>query len=215
MKVAIYTCITGGYDTPCDNFKHRDDFDYVLFSDRPIKTNSWRNVIIPNDNQIDTNVKKQRHVKTQPHKFLSGYDIVIWVDANTNINDRLYEYIELHEDDCITFKKHPERECIYDEINIVKKVKKERGELCDLLFNRYKTEGYPAKNGLFETNIIVSNPNLGKVQDLFDKWWGEIFKNSHRDQLSLNYVIWKHHFEDIITVDNTSDFKALPHKRLR
>lgn len=214
-KIAIYTCITGKYDTPCDNFKHMDGIDYILFSDVEIKTNSWKNVIIDNDIKTLSNVKKQRRVKTQPHKFLSGYDTIVWVDANTSINKRLYEYIEQHKNDSITFKKHPERNCVYDEIDIVKQVRKEDGRLCDSLTNRYKTESYPVKNGLIETNIIVSNPNIERVRDLFDKWWKEIYENSYRDQLSLNYVIWKYHFEDIVTVDDTRDFKALPHKSLK
>ena len=214
-KIAIYTCITGGYDTPCDNFGHVDGFDYILFSDTKIKTKSWNNVIVNYNTKTLSNVKKQRLVKVQPHKFVGKYDIVVWVDANTNINKKLYDYIDKHKNDSITFKKHPERDCIYDEIDIVKKVNKEKSDLCDLLKRRYEEEGLPHKNGLFETNIIISKPNNERVRELFNRWWNEIYKNSHRDQLSLNYVIWKYNLKGVVTVDDTNDFKAMPHKRLK
>ena len=35
-KILIYTCITGGYDTPTDNFPKRPGYDYILVSDQYI-----------------------------------------------------------------------------------------------------------------------------------------------------------------------------------
>ena len=45
-KIVIYTCITGDYEIPIDDFNKKDGYDYVLFSDKPINTISWTNIVL-------------------------------------------------------------------------------------------------------------------------------------------------------------------------
>lgn len=210
-KTAIFTCITGGYDTPCDDFEHVDGFDYIMFSDVPIQTNSWKNFIISFDTDTLSQVKKQRYIKTHPHVILKDYDIAVWIDANTSVDDKLYKYIEENKNNAITFKKHPDRDCIYDEIKEVVLRGKENKKIGEFLYNRYQKEEFPNHYGLYETNIIISHPNSEGVQNLFEKWWGEIYKNSHRDQLSLNYIIWKYNLKEFISETASKHFKPKNH----
>lgn len=215
-KIAIYTCMTGGYDIPTDGFEHVDGYDYFLFSDVPVNTKSWNNITVQFNMKSELNsIKKQRMIKTHPHVFLKDYDLVVYIDANTSVDSRLYKYIDENKDNIITFKNHPDRDCVYDEIDICMIVGKETREIGEGIKKRYKEEGYPRHQGLFETNIIVSHPKDEKVRSLFEKWWMEIYRNSHRDQFSLNYVIWKNHLEDIITAKTSSDFKPKFHTRMQ
>lgn len=210
-KIVIYTCITGGYDIPIDNFEHKEGYDYFLFSDTPIVTKSWKNFIITfNTGELST-VKKQRYIKTHPHSILKDYDIVVYIDGNTDVNDKLYSYIDENKNNIITFKKHPDRDCIYDEIKEVVLRGKEERIIGESLYNRYTMEGLPKHFGLYETNIIISHPKDGRVQYLFTNWWKEIFYNSHRDQLSLNYVIWKYNLKNMINETDSKDFKPKFH----
>jgi hypothetical protein len=212
-KIVIYTCITGGYDTPTDSFEHKDGYNYFLFSDVPINTKSWKNFIITFNTNNLSSVKKQRYIKTHPHDILKDYDVVVWIDANTSIDDKLYKYIEENKDNIITFKKHPDRDCIYDEIKEVVLRGKEDRIIGEAIYNWYGQEGFPKHYGLYETNIIISHPQNKDVENLFNKWWGEIYRNSHRDQLSLNYVIWKYNIKDIVTETDSKDFKPKFHFR--
>lgn len=215
MNIAIYTCITGGYDIPTDGFEHKDGYDYFLFSDVAIPTKSWKNITLTfNNADTLTNAKKQRFIKTHPFEILKDYDIVVWIDANTDINDKLYKYIEDNKNNLITFKIHPTRDCIYDEIKTCIKARKETPEMGVFIYKKLKADGYPEHNGLYETNIIVSHAQNDKVKQLLTKWWEEIYKFSHRDQLSLNYVIWKNHLEEIVTGVKSNDFKPKTHKKL-
>lgn len=214
-RIAIYTCITGGYDIPTDGFEHKEGYDYLLFSEAPIQTKSWKNLIASFNSESNlTVVKKQRFIKTHPFDILKDYDIVVWIDGNTDVNEKLYKYVEENKDNIITFKKHPDRDCIYKEIKTVIKGRKEEREIGELVYNNLMREGYPVNNGLFETNIIILHPNNEDVKTLFNAWWREIEKFSKRDQLSLNYVIWKLHYENLVTVRETSDFKPKLHKRI-
>ena len=213
-NIAIYTCITGGYDTPTDNFDHKEGYDYILFSNTPISTKSWKNVVVQfNRTDTPTNVKKQRFVKTHPFEALKDYDIAVWVDANTAIDQRLYNYINANKDNIITFKVHPQRDCIYAEADEVNKRGKETPEACEKVKEFLKNENYPQHNGLYETNIIISHPNDENVKKLLSAWWNNIAKYSHRDQLTLNYTIWKLQLENIITCQKTKDFPPRKHTR--
>lgn len=214
-NVAIYTCITGGYDTPTDGFEHKDGYDYFLFSDAPIKTKSWENILL-SFNSADnlSDVKKQRFVKTHPFEILKDYDIAVWIDANTDVSNKLYEYVDKNKDNFITFKIHPRRNCIYDEIKECITAKKETSEMGKIIKDKLKLDEYPEHNGLYETNIIISHPQNAEVKQLFSKWWEEIHKFSHRDQLSLNYVIWKNHLEKLVSAVNTSDFRPKKHSKI-
>lgn len=213
-NIAIYTCITGGYDIPTDGFEHKEGYDYFLFSDVPIKTKSWRNFLITFDNAEGlSDVKKQRFIKTHPFEVLKGYDIAVWVDANTDINKKLYDYIEQNKDNVITFKKHPNRDCIFDEIEACLLSRKEKPDVAKRIFKKLVSEGYPKHNGLFESNVIISHITNNDVKSLYESWWCEIHCFSHRDQLSLNYVIWEHHLESIVTCMETNYFKPKSHKR--
>ena len=213
-KIAIYTGIIGFYDTPYDNFEHKEGYDYILFSDRKIDTNSWDNRVVnfENADKLD-GIKKSRFIKTHPDLLLNGYDIVVWVDCNTVIDEKIYKYINEVKDALITFKKHPDRDCIYDEIMICSYVKKESYEKCLKIYDKYARDGYPRHYGLYENNIIVSHYNDPRVKALMSKWWDEIYNNSHRDQLSLNYIIWKNGYAPMITVAETNYFPPRPHSR--
>lgn len=212
-KILIYTGLIGDYDVPYDNFQHKEGYDYVLLSDVPIETKSWENRIVSFGNGENLSpIKKARYLKTHPHElFDKNYDLVVWVDANTFINDKLYKYINKYKDSVITFKEHNDRDCVYDEIMVCAAADKETPIMALKVYDKCARSGYPRKIGLFETNIIISHYTDSRVIELMDNWWNEIFHNSHRDQLSLNYVIWKNHYEDWISSAQTKDFPPRKH----
>jgi hypothetical protein len=215
-EIAIVTCITGGYDEPTDGFDNKDGFDYILLSEVPIPTKSWNNAIVKFGEGTNlSDCKKQRFIKTNIMDILSKYSVVVYIDANTDVNDKLYNYIEKYKDKPLTFKKHPDRDCIYDEIKECIRCGKESLEMGQYVYNFLKKEGYPEHNGLFETNIIVLQPGNERVKELFHNWSNEVLQRSKRDQFSINYVVWKLHMEDLITVSQTMDFKPKFHIRAK
>jgi len=74
----------------------------------------------------------------------------------------------------------------------------------------------PKKFGLYETGVFYRSLRDERVDKLMDMWADELINNSHRDQLSLTYCIWKLNCKDIISEFDTSDFnkycKLLKHK---
>ena len=142
-------------------------------------------------------VKQQRVIKICPHRYLpKKYDVSLWVDGNIQITGDLMQFIKQYDlsKNCFYTRIHPIRNCIYDEANAVLHYKKDLSGKVQQQITKYKAENYPAHIGMVETCIILRKHNLYQCKIIDNYWAAELLTNSHRDQLSFNYVCWKNHF---------------------
>ena len=58
-----------------------------------------------------------------------------------------------------------------------------------------KSENYPENNGLISGGVLVRKHTDEKLIKVMEEWWYFVKNFSKRDQLSFNYVAWKHHFK--------------------
>lgn len=211
-NIVVYTCITNNYDL-LKEIKYIDEgVSYICFTDNDKLTSKTWKIVYLDSNLIDLNlsfVKQQRFIKLCPHKLdcLNNYDISVWVDANIVINNSIKELVQLyHKDGCfLTTFKHPVRNCVYKEGDTCIRIKKDKKENIEPQLLGYKSEGYPENNGMLESNMLIRNHNLPNCKKLMDSWWEELKSKSHRDKLSFNYVVWKHHFEKFINYINQNE----------
>ena len=181
-----YTCITGKYDKLIEPQVVTPGWKYICFTDQEIRPLPDE---IKNDESLSV-VKKQRIIKIQPYRFLEPYNVCLWVDGNLTIKSDLNEFINRIPDDDIVTTKHPKRDCIYDEAKAILGYKKDTKENLDRQLGFYISEKFPQHFGLCETNVIVRK-NTNKVRKIMDLWATILKEYSHRDQMSLNYVLWK------------------------
>ena len=216
IKTLVYSCVAGDHDTATKSLlaslaPMEKDVSYVLYTDQTIKnavktSQGCSQYQTPNGSivwQIKPLVwehplckrRTARFCKVNPHIFCAD-DIThtIWLDGTQTIKDdvKLVEsMMPLLEDNFISAFKHPDRICIYQEINACIKYKKDNKALMQQQIANYRKEGYPAYNGLVETTCVLRKQ--GEASAEFNKhWWAEIEHNSCRDQLSFNYVAWKY-----------------------
>lgn len=189
----IYTCVTGGYDALEEPKAVSENFDYVCYTDDSALTSVvWEIRMIPDKLSELSNQRKNRYVKLHPDEFFPEYDLSIYVDANVQLKKDVNEFIQTKcQDGNIFFYKHPTRKCIYDEMDAVIRIKKDKPEVVNAQREKYKKEGYPEKNGLSQNNIIIRRHNTDDCKRLMSAWWDELVNGSFRDQLSLFYVLWK------------------------
>lgn len=193
-KKVIYTCITSGYDSLRTNTKYCEGFDYVCFTDdMNIEHGQWILKPIPEELKDLTPVKRQRLIKINPHKYLSEYDLSIWVDGSISIVGDINRYLDtiLDENISIYIPQHPMRNCIYKEGDTCIKMKKDTAEHINKQLKRYSSEGFPKEYGLVQSNIIVRKHNYEDCKKVMETWSNELINESHRDQLSFNYALWK------------------------
>ena len=193
-KKVIYTCIVGGYDKLLEPSFINPEFDYICFTDNlSLSSDTWDIRPLPKDSESLSQVKKQRYVKLNPHKLLSEYDISIWVDGNVTLKGDLNEFIDetLVDGISVYIPTHPSRDCIYAEAKAVLSMRKDAKEIVNHQMEKYEKEGFPKKYGLLQSNILLRKHNEPDCIKLMEAWFNELKDNSHRDQLSFNYILWK------------------------
>ena len=195
MDNVCYTVISGPYDklkTPTTISK---GWRYICFTDQNIVSNIWEIHPIPEELNYLSQVKRQRCLKTQPHKYLPEHEWSVYVDANIAIEVGMWKILrDICGKEDFSVTRHPERDCIYVEREKCLALKKDNGVESEEQIKRYQKEGFPSHFGLNETGLLVRH-NVDWVKTLDDMWWKEILNGSHRDQLSFNYCLWKGGFK--------------------
>jgi hypothetical protein len=161
-----------------------------------MKTKRWKLRPIPTELAGYSKVKQQRGVKILAHRYLSDYDISIWVDGVVDVRGNIKDFLKPFDFDTysVFIPEHPARKCLYKEIDACIKIKKLKGDeiaLAKKQLERYRAEKFPENYGLVQTNVMIRKHNDQYSKDLMEKWWSELKDYSHRDQLSFNYALWK------------------------
>ena len=233
-KIVIYTAIFGGKDDLIEPAFIPEGCDFVCFTDRGFESDVWdvRKV----EKVFEDPVRNARMYKTLPHKFLSEYEISIWIDGNLllrgDINELIKKYLTnvnlavfSHNQHTKRWKKifwiknkEDNRDCIYDEakylITLNEQGKyKDDSELIKKQIEDYRKEGYPEHNGLVVSMVVLRKHNEPDVVKLDEDWWNEIKNNSRRDQLSFNYVAWKNNLNFVYMKGDSRRNKYFLHRK--
>ena len=195
-RVAVYTCITGAYDSIKEPLVIEKNTDYIMFTDKNtnVSNNNW------NYKKIDSVLENKypnfanRYYKMNPFKLFKNYEYAIYVDGNVEIigNIRNICSIASNCESGIAMHLHPSRNCIYNEAKACEKLKKGNSLNINEQIAQYKREGFPCQFGMREATIIVVDLNNKKAKEIFEMWWDEFCRSqSHRDQISFPYIIWK------------------------
>jgi hypothetical protein len=217
LKIAVYTCITGGYDKLEIPSFVDSRIDYFCFTDNDIhQANDFWFTKLLNLPDLD-NKDVNRYVKMHPHIFLSDYDITVYIDGNVKIVGDLYGLLsEINGVDGVFFAyTHSDRNCIYSEgaacsyyshdwiWNIAKKMRE------------YSESNYPINNGLVSANVLIRKNN-STMSILMDAWWSAYCQGVKRDQLSLPFVSWKFDIPiHYLGINDFTYFKILDHSQKR
>jgi len=203
-KIVIYTCITGNYDDLLEPKFISKNCDYICFTDnKELNSNVWNIKPMPNELSKLSFVKQQRNIKINAHKYLSEYDISIWVDSSVDLLGDINNLIDTLNFDTynIFVGKHPHRDCIYDEAEACIKLKKDTTENINNQIQYYKNEAFPQHYGLAQTNILIRKHNDKDCIKLMHSWWKMVNRFSHRDQLSLSFCMWKLNYNKLFFLD--------------
>lgn len=210
-KIAIYTCVLGGYDQIPDHLPDFDNADYFLLTDQPenYESLSDRFEIIPLDESHLNlgNILANRYAKFHPAEFFKDrYDYAIYLDGNVRVMADIRKMVKrVPVQTGIAMHNHRERDDIFSEAESCKLLRRGDPDKIDLQMTRYKSAGFPAHFGMNEATVIVSDLNNEKSVELLELWWQEFIKSeSFRDQLAWPFVLWENNLmiEDIGNLGN-------------
>ena len=214
----LYTCFTSGYDVLFSHTYIDNSFDYVCFTDdkkllAKQKSGVWQIRPLAFD-RLD-NPRNIRWHKILPHRLFPKYKLSIWIDTNIDVlTPKLFSQID---DRKLLLPRHFAVDCIYDECLRVIRNKKDTFENVAKVAELLVDEGMPKHYGMNENNIIIRNHHDPKVQKIMQDWWQMIKDYSHRDQLSLSYILWKNGVEPAsISFENaradSENYFFMPHR---
>ena len=223
----IYKCITNNYDNSLKPKYLNYDYDYILFSDNYFNDDYsiWEFYPIPNEvNKLNLSaVKIERYIKINAHKCLpSKYNFSIFIDGNIIIKNDINLLINELEDKLGKYQfyvpQHPQRNCLYEEIQAVLDLKKDTFSSLFPQIEKFIKDGFPHKFGLPETNVLIRYHLKPNIIKLMNDWWKILYSGSHRDQLSFSYVAWKNINIKFAYFNNKiykQYFLRIPHKKIK
>jgi hypothetical protein len=186
--ITVYTVMTGDYDEIQPQVREKG-VTYLCFTDsRDPLPEPW--VRMPLFYHNGTTAKASRKPKLQVGIFVnSGHSI--YMDATCTMKISPSEAVGrwLKDADMALFR-HPWRDCAYQEAQECININKAPRELIEAQVSAYRQEGFPDRFGLFACGVILRRhtPEVTAINDL---WWKQVEQFSHRDQISLPYVLWK------------------------
>jgi len=196
MKKCVYTSLVNNYDTPrvqpvCSGW------DYICICDDQFDHDVWK--CIEFDKGSKTNALASRWPKIFPHKFLKDYDYSVYIDASITITGDIQSLCEQLNWPIFCTGIHPDRKCVFDEIAICKMIGKGNPSSLKKQKEYYCLKKMPKNFGLFENGVLFRNHNNSDVITLESFWWDQLNEFSHRDQISLPFVLWYYNLSNIIS----------------
>lgn len=229
-NIVVYSCVTGAYDMINSTLissigVHEPNVRYVLYTDqvKKIKTVnnpkskiSWEFRPLVWQHPLCQRRTARWH-KINNHLLPDDADYTVWVDGSQQIKEvgifsKLVEPISGRY--MLGTFKHPNRTCVYQELQACINRKKDNFQLMRNQIKKYREDNYPPYNGMVETSCVFRKacPEVTAFNAL---WWEQISNNSFRDQLSFNYAAWKLNQPYGIIPGCRSDsrfFRFIPHK---
>ena len=193
MSTAVYSAITGGYDTISPH-PHIPGVDFIVFTDDPdLVCPGWERVLLePSDASPRTRAKYPKILA--PQRELAGYQYTIWVDGNEEITTPSFvdEALANLGPDGFALHKHPGRDCIYQEVEASLTVPlKYDDQPVVAQGEHYRSLGHPEHWGLWACGSMARERS-DRLDEVMADWMAEIEKWTIQDQISLPVVLRKH-----------------------
>lgn len=195
-RVAVYTCVTGGYDDIREPLSTEENCDYYLLSDRKyqnLKVYRQLDIMDYVPGSITGSAERNRWCKMHGHRLFRRYRHCIYVDGSIQLIHPVSQYVKQIGKTGIAIHKHPYRNCVYEEG--LRLAANKRGNIDSQGLRkqmvRYILEGMPREYGLFECGMIVRDNFNETGNQIMEQWFEEYMRGEKRDQLSLTYILWK------------------------
>lgn len=204
----IYTAIFGPYEEIKTPLIITPGWEYICFTDQDITSDVWKIVKVPpaSDPKRQTNEFKIMYYK-YVHDSYS-----VWVDASFYINCDLSKWWQKNFRGSITFMKHPDRDCFYEEAEKCIELKKDDEDIIRRQMNCYRSFNLPEHGGMVAAGIIMREDNL-KTRAFCQHWAHYLSLGSKRDQLAwalANHITKIPTFTDW-NYQQTDEFLIVPH----
>lgn len=193
MTVTVFTCTVGKTDPVRPPTVKTHNVRYVCFSDRPSSPSPYEHVPVPTQADLSSERLLSRQLKIRADMpELGESDVSLWHDAAYQLKSNPIDVAIRHltdDLDMVAFK-HPHRSLIEDEAVAIDKWKYVPLEQMRDQVKTYRTAGFVKQTAITSTGFCLrrTTPDVAVFNQL---WWQEVARWGWRDQMSVDYAIWK------------------------
>ena len=220
--ITVYTCIAGNYDVLVPQPKF-PNVDYVCFAEteRPYKYKNWSVVPFISPKDLKNSPLINRFHKILCFNEFDHGNFSIYIDGNVKLETNPQDFVKILKKNNLTIGafKHPQRNSIFEEFEACleqKKISEDEIRRAQELFLEMKKEGYEQKGNLTANYILVRKKDDKQLVSAMQDWWEIVLNKIGRDQLSMQYVLWKNDIE-VLEMDDflvpSKTFSQIPHGR--
>lgn len=187
----VYTTVFGRTD-PLHEPRVRGNARFICFTDQPIKSRHWEIVRVERQ---EAPTRASRLMKALSHHHFPEVEWVLWMDANFTLTVDP-EQLKKH-GDFVNFV-HPDRTRITDEAEAIIRLGKAKADAIHRQLAKYHAEGFDtdaSPQAVLSCNGVILRRQTPQVRALNEAWAHEVATETLRDQMSLDYVCWKHGME--------------------
>jgi len=218
-KIVVYTAIFNNYDWLKEPVIVPENIDFICYTDSDsLKSRHWKIV------KVDLGGKSpslmNREIKLlYPYTEFRQYDYSLYVDGSMMIKGDVSEFLNkyISKDPVLMNFKHPNKDCLYTEIDYC--IERKRGNVEKLKEQRglYDKDGMPTHYGLSDNKILLRNNHSEEGEKIMKEWFYHVINYSGRDQVCLPYVLYKHqrkydYFEE--NIEKNEYFETWPHNNV-
>ena len=191
MGIVVYTAILDLWDNLRPPLVQPEDgVRYICFTNSPLQpaVAPWEFRPCPD---VGLASRSSRVPKILPHLCLpDDTDYSIWHDGNFQLRRPARQTIgELLRFDDWCAHRHPARDCVYAEAEILLREKIGTPDLVRAQIDRYRADRLPEHFGLWANGFIVRRhtPATARLNEL---WWEYFAAGCERDQLAFPRALW-------------------------
>jgi hypothetical protein len=219
LRQVVYTSVVDDFDLLRAPVVVEPQFEYVAFC-------GGTDATIPPPWQCRPLRRRERNArmtarwhKLHPHLLFPNHDVSLYIDGNVRLNAPVSALIDqMSAAAPIALFRHAERDCTYAEAEIVKRYRLDDSAIVNAQMAYYRALGYPTRRGLHVSSVQIRQHNDPRLAALLDDWWQQVKIFSHRDQLSLDFMLMRHGIAAATipgSIDQNTWFTTAPHRCYR
>lgn len=205
----VYTCMFGSSEHFNDHHYDADDVEFICFTDDPHLTSSfWTMRLVPLG-LLDP-ARRSKQIKALPHKFLPDHDLSLYIDNTVRLKlapSHIFNRYLGPSDASLLCFKHAERDCVYDEAEVIIDLAYDDPDLVRRQMAIYRAMNYPERHGLVTSSFLLRRHHDAALRRVMESWHEQVLRHSMRDQLSLNPVMWSQAFSCGVMPEDFADRK--------
>ncbi len=188
MRLTVFTCIIGKTDPLRKPTVINKNVRYVLLTDKPLRVPPYETVTVPTGE--DARLTSRRIKILANHPAVADADVTLWHDAAFRLDcDPVPVATKLLGNGNMVALRHPHRNTIEEEAKAIEKWGWVPQAQMEAQIAVYRADGFVQKQ-ITSTGLCFRRrtPALERFNEF---WWSQVERWGWRDQMSVDYALWK------------------------